>query len=200
MHFNHVRHQPVHREALARETYRRRRAFAETHRAVVFQCRDPSVGCGRNNRTQDAFRNPTTMVVLKQGGRRRTWPRAQATDRQHITFLRATDHDRRYACDVHEITLQHAQGDACSNARIDSIPTCFEDGKCRMCGAVMARHRHVAGSHQARAQAFNSANGQALSYRVAWHRASPNFCTTAQSAIGEFRATHALATTSITSR
>ena len=169
MHRDHVRHQPVHGKAGAREADRRRRAIAEAHRSVILQRRDPGVGRGRNHGAQNAFRDPPNVPLLEKIRSHGARPSAQAAYRQHVALVGAIDHDRRHPGDVHQIALQNAQRDARRNAGIHGIAAGLKHGERGMRGAVMSGDGHVASSEQQRAQALDAGNGQGFRDRIAGH-------------------------------
>ena len=140
-------HQFVHREAVARETDRRRSHFAEAHRAVQFERSQPGIGRGRHDRADRGGRDLPAVVLHEVVGRDPARPDAQPVDRDQLAGVGLEDDDRGNAAEAHLLGLGDAERDARSHAGVDRVAARLEDLERRMRGEVVSGGHHVAGTH-----------------------------------------------------
>jgi len=138
-----LRHQRVHREALARESDRGARNVTEAHGAVALQHGEPRIRCGRHDGAQYTRRHAPAVLLPEHLRTRGPRPDAEPVDRDHFALVRHPQHDRRHAGEVDDIGLQHLQADPGCDAGVDRVAACLEDIEAGMRRAEMAGGDHV---------------------------------------------------------
>ena len=119
-----IGHERVHGEAVARQSYGGGR---DVPKLIVpaFESSDPGIGCSWDDRAQDARRHFAAMMLHEKIRSHCPRPGAEPVDVDDFVALGDVDHHRCNACEVHAVGLQHADGNAGGDTRIDCIAAGF---------------------------------------------------------------------------
>ena len=138
-------HQRVNRKPFVRVAKRGRCDIGERHRAVPPERGDPGIGRGGDDGPQDAIRDPPPEFGDETFERCGPRPPAESADRRDPVLVGKVDHDRRDTGELHQIAVQHAEGDPRRDPGVDGVAARFEHLVARLRRQVMTGGDHVMG-------------------------------------------------------
>ena len=180
--------QRVRGKALLGETHRGRGHLAEAHRAPPLQRLDPSVGCRRHDRAQEAARDLAAVTLHEIVGRHELRPNAQPAHGEDLPAFSVIENDGRYTRHIDDVALQHAERDTGGHAGVDGVAARLQHRKSRVRRQVVARRDDVPASRDHRPVGGNPARLLGLHGCLA-HR--PTLIVPARGQMARTQATHA---------